>query len=116
MRTKLTNFNDGVLHYGTIKTKRNELKEKIGFDMDEAGYLFFNFRQIRQEDQDVYGVGKDQTSDLKVETYYREGIDKQLHKAVINGEYYEIKYIDPSNDRRTMFWYLTKKGQLNDIH
>ena len=115
MKRKLSNFNDGVLHYGTIKTKRNELKEKVGLEFVESGFLFFDFKQIRQEDTEIYDIGKDQTSNLKVQTYYVDGIDKNVQKVVYKNDYYEVKNIDPSNDRKTMFWYLTKKGSLNEI-
>jgi len=115
MKRRLSNFNDGVLHYGTIKTKRNKLKEKIGFELNEAGLLFFNFKTIRQEDQDLFGVGSDLSSNLKVESYFVPGIDTKIQKAVVNGYYYEIKYIDPTADRKYMFWYLVKEGALNEI-
>ncbi|KRK79455.1 hypothetical protein FD03_GL000584 [Companilactobacillus nodensis DSM 19682 = JCM 14932 = NBRC 107160] len=115
MKRKLSNFNDGVLHYGTIKTKRNALKEKVGLEFVESGFLFFDFKQIRQEDTEIYDIGKDQTSNLKVQTYYIDGIDKNIQKVVYKNDYYEVKNIDPSNDRKTMFWYLTKKGSLNEI-
>lgn len=113
---RLTNFNQGVVHFGTIETKRNANREKIGFEFNKAGLLFFNYRQIRVEDQDYFKVAKDSTANLKIETYYYKGIDKESHKAVINGDYYEITAIDPSNDRRTMFWYLVKKGALNALY
>jgi hypothetical protein len=115
MKRRLTNYTDGVLRYGTIKTKRNEFKEKIGFELNESGFLFFDYKQIRQQDENIFGSGKDQSSNLKVETYYVPGIDKQIHKAVINGNYYEIEYIDLSTDRKNMFWYLTKEGVLNEV-
>ncbi|KRK83465.1 hypothetical protein FC78_GL001421 [Companilactobacillus bobalius DSM 19674] len=115
MKRRLTNFTDGVLHYGTIKTKRNELKEKIGFDLIEAGFLFFDYKQIRQEDEELFDSGKDQTSNLKVETFFVPGIDKNIQKVAINDDYYEIEYIDLSTDRQKMFWYLTKEGNLNEI-
>lgn len=113
---RLTNFNQGVVHFGTIKTKRNANREKIGFEFNKAGLLFFNYRQIRVEDQDYFKVAKDSMANLKIETYYYNSIDKESHKAVINGDYYEITAIDPSNDRKTMFWYLVKKGALNALY
>lgn len=115
MQHRLTNFTQGVVHFGTIETKRNVNREKIGFKFNDVGLLFFNYRQIRVEDQDYFSVAKDNAANLKIETYYRDGIDKESHKAVINGDYYEITALDPSNDRRTMFWYLTKKGALNAL-
>lgn len=114
-QTRLSNFNQGVIHFGKIVTKRNEKKENIGFDFDELGFLFFNYRQIREEDLSHFDVAKGSSTDLKVQTFYTTGVDKRIHKAVINNDYYEITAIDPSSDRKTMYWYLTKKGALNAI-
>lgn len=115
MRKKLSNFTQGVIHFGEIKTKRNEKKEKTGFEFIEQGFLFFNYKQIREEDQSHFDAGKATATNLKVHTFYKNGIDKQVQKALINDDYYEITAIDPSNDRKTMYWYLTKKESLNAI-
>ncbi|MGU9987997.1 hypothetical protein ACQ5RK_05900 [Latilactobacillus curvatus] len=114
-RTRLSNFTQGVIHFGEIKTKRNEKKEKTGFEFIEQGFLFFNYKQIREEDQSHFDAGKATATNLKVQTFYKNAIDKQVQKALINDDYYEITAIDPSNDRKTMYWYLTKKESLNAI-
>lgn len=112
---KITSYTDGVIHYGEIVTKRDKNKKKIGSEFSDKGFLFFDYRQIREEDLSIYNVGKDKTSNLKIETYFKDKISDSIDRATINGDVYEILEIDPSNDRRKMFWYLVKKGRLDEI-
>lgn len=106
------NFNNGRLEYGTVQTKRDEkTKKKEGEEFKAAGKLYFDYRSIRQEDYSTYNTDN-QKVDLKLETYFVPGVEKS-HKVMLDGDIYNIFGIDPSDDRRTLFWYLSKVGRLN---
>lgn len=106
-------FNDGAIQYGEFITERDEgTKKKKGTVFKANGILFFKYYSIRQEDSAMYGV-KGKTVDLKLKTYYVPGVEKS-QKVLLNGELYEITGIDPSNDRRYLFWYLSKAGDFKN--
>ena len=102
------NFNEGKLFYGRIGTKRNDLGKKVGQEFSSSGHLFFDYKSIRQSDIENYQT-TDKKLDLKVHTYYIPGVNDS-HKVEIDNDLYNVVKIDPSNDRKTMYWYLSKLG------
>lgn len=104
-------FNHGLLEYGKVETVRNATKKIIGETFNADGELYYNFYNIRQSDNEVYGT-TDQAVDLKVKTFYIPSVNKS-QKVLLNGDVYNITSIDPTADRRYMFWYLSKVGALN---
>lgn len=107
-------FNDGLLSFGTVKTERDEKTgaktgKKIFTSVDDA---FFEFENIRQDDFTQF-EGKRNKTNLKVSTYFLPGVEKSL-KVKIEDNLYEINKIDVPKDRKLMYWYLTKLGDLED--
>lgn len=113
MKSKIkNNFKDGLFEYGTIQTKRNEkTKKKEGEEFNKLGELYFDYRRIRQEDYSTYHT-EESKLDLKVETFFVPGVEKS-HKVMLGEDIYNISGVDPSNDRTTLFWYLSKRGRFN---
>ncbi len=108
------NFNDGLLFFGDFKTERDEKtrakKGKKKFVAD--GKAFFEFENIRQDDFTQF-EGKRNKTNLKVSTYFLPGVEESL-KVKIEDNLYEINKIDVTKDRKLMYWYLTKLGDLED--
>ncbi|WP_314068425.1 phage head closure protein [uncultured Vagococcus sp.] len=111
-KTKGKPFNDGLLEFGQIKTKRDSTKRIIGEEFIYLGRLYFSIESIRQNDFEQYG-GKNKTVDLKLSTYFTTDVEK-THKIKIASDVYEVTGIDPDADRIKMYWYLTKIGVIED--
>lgn len=108
MRNTPERLNDGLLFFGTIKTIREKGK-KTGESFEQKGRLFFNELTIRQQDVDVSGTATDQSVDLKVKTYYMDGVNKS-HKVLIGTDLYDIYMLDKDINNEYFFWYLAKVG------
>lgn len=108
------NFNDGLLFYGDFKTSRDEKTgSKTGKKVFiSKGDAFFEFENIRQDDFNQF-EGKRNKTNLKVSTYFLPGVEESL-KVKIENSLYEINKIDVTKDRKLMYWYLTKLGDLED--
>lgn len=106
-------FNDGLLKYGKTETVRDASKKIIGEKFVDGGELFYNFYDIRQGDNDLYGTN-DQSVDLKVKTFFIKSVEKS-QKVLMDGNVYNITSIDPTADRLYMFWYLSKVGGLTIV-
>jgi len=105
-------LNDGFLNYGVIVTERDsQTKAKKGEAFQTRGSLAFSFESIRQQDTEVYSTNET-TLDLKVKTYYTSGLTKS-HKVLLENETYSIIQMDPTKDRRYIYWYLMKVGEFN---
>lgn len=110
---KLKNFNDGLLEYGTSKVDRDITGSKTGKKVfSNLGDAFFEFESIRQDDFIQYDAERNKTH-LKVSTYFLPGVEKAT-TVKIEDTVYELNKIDPTKDRREMYWYLTKLGDLED--
>lgn len=103
--------NDGLLEYGRFETLRDSNRKVTGQEFVLAGTLKYEYASIRQGDSAQYG-GSTQSIDLKVRTYYRPDVPTSL-KVRINRLGYEITQIDPANDRKSMYWYLSRKGEFD---
>lgn len=108
------NFNDGLLSYGDSKTERDEKTgSKTGKKIFTSnGDAYFEFENIRQDDFTQF-EGKRNKINLKVSTYFLSGVEESL-KVKIEDNLYEINKIDVTKDRKLMYWYLTKLGDLED--
>lgn len=108
-------FTDGRLDYGVIETQRSYGK-KTGEVFQVVGWMFFNYMNIRQSDQELT-EGTDQVIDLKVKTRYINNVSKNSHKVQIENEVtseketYDIYMVDFDKDKRYLFWYLSKVGR-----
>lgn len=102
------------MFYGKNETIRDQNKKKVGQEFKANGHLFFDFRKIRQEDFEHYQTSEKRI-DLKVETYFVPALYNdeimESHKIKIDNDLYNVTAIDPSTDRFTMFWYLSKLGR-----
>lgn len=107
-------FNDGLLYFGDLKTERDEKTgAKTGEKkFTEEGKAFFEFENIRQDDFTQF-EGKRNKTNLKLSTYFLPGVEESL-KVKIEDNLYEINKIDVTKDRKLMYWYLTKLGDLED--
>ena len=106
-------FNDGLIKYGKTETVRDSTKKVVGESFKSDGELYYNFYNIRQSDNEVYGTN-DLSVDIKIKTYFIESV-KKSQKVLLDGDVYNITSIDPTADRRYMFWYLSKAGELTIV-
>lgn len=104
---------DGLLSYGKTETIRDSKRKQIGEKFNSKGDLYFNYKSIRQSDYDLYGT-TDQSLDLKIYSFFDKDVEKS-HKVLIEKTLYNVTKIDPTNDRKYMYWYLTKVGDLDAI-
>lgn len=105
-------FNDGLLDFGTYDTERDESGAKKGKVFKSKGTAYFENESIRQSDVEMYH-SKHSTVSLKVSTYFVPGVEESL-KVKIDNVLYELLKIDPTKDRKLMYWYLGKLGDLED--
>ena len=104
-------LNDGVLNYGEILTERDSHKKKTGERFIQLDSLFFNYASINQS-FDEWHVGNLQEVTLKVKVYFTKNLHRS-HRVDIENELYEIKHIDPDNDRKYAYLFLKKVGVLD---
>lgn len=106
-KVKNQTFNDGLLEFGEVRTNRDpETLKVIGHGFVVSGELFYTHETIRQGDVDFYG-GLDQGIDLKIKTHYVTEWRESM-KVRIKDELYDVTAMSPSNDRRELYWYLSK--------
>lgn len=102
-KMKIKSFNDGLLHFGTIKNGYDENGDATVKEFVEKNELFFSFSSIREEDLNKYDTGHKLV--LKVETYLTNEI-MTTDVVKINDIYYDINHIDPSQNQISQFIYL----------
>lgn len=68
-------FNDGLLAYGSVETKRIKGKA-VGKVFSEAGRLYFAFMEARSSDY-ALAEGDNISIDLKVKTPYEPGFQNK---------------------------------------
>ncbi|HAA4711326.1 TPA_asm: head-tail adaptor protein [Listeria monocytogenes] len=103
-------FNDGLLAYGSIQTKRIKGKA-VGKVFSEAGGLYFAFMEARSSDY-ALAEGDNVSIDLKVKTPYEPGFSKRKpSQVVLEGEQYDVVSLDWDAGRTKLFWYLQKGGE-----
>lgn len=112
-RFNTKNFNDGLMIYGTSVIERDNSGSKTGKKVfSKIGNAFFEFESIRQDDFIQYEGQRNKTH-LKVSTYFIKDVEKAT-TVKIDDSVYEVNKIDPTKDRKLMYWYLTKLGDLED--
>ena len=112
-RFNTKNFNDGLMIYGTSAIERDNSGSKTGKKVfSKIGNAFFEFESIRQDDFIQYEGQRNKTH-LKVSTYFIKDVEKAT-TVKIDDSVYEVNKIDPTKDRKLMYWYLTKLGDLED--
>lgn len=103
-------FNDGLLAYGSVETKRIKGKA-VGKVFSEAGRLYFAFMEARSSDY-ALAEGDNISIDLKVKTPYEPGFSKQKPgQVVLEGEQYDVVSLDWDAGKTKLFWYLQKGGE-----
>ena len=114
MSDRYESFNDGLLQYGTKKTKLSPTKKSIGYTFTELGALYFNELSARDQDYDLAKT-KGKELELKIKTFYPPQLtprsqDKSDLIIIIDGIEYEIFKVDSDADKKYLFWYLSKVG------
>ncbi|MGF3214607.1 phage head closure protein [Facklamia sp. P12945] len=102
---------DGRLFFGEIKTERDAHRKVTGKRFVRTGNLFFNYVSINQR-FDEYHVGHLSEVSLKVKVYFTKDIHKS-HKVEIENVMYEILTMDPDIDRKYIYLFLKKVGELD---
>ncbi|KHD85680.1 hypothetical protein NG54_07915 [Heyndrickxia ginsengihumi] len=101
-------FNDGLLQYGTYKTKRSESRKVIGKEFVPQGSLFYRELSVRDSDYLQFGA-MGSTLDLKLKTPMPPSlrkIDKENLFVQIDGDDYII--INTDRDSNYLYFYLHK--------
>lgn len=102
-------FNDGVLIIGSLETKRNESREKIGTNFIEIAKMHFRRMMIREADS--YALGENTLSKVttKVKTMFNPIVKsdwKNKYIVKIQNEQYNVLYVD--YDSNYCYFYLEK--------
>lgn len=99
-------YDDGILTYGSIGSKFNSSKKKIGEEFNPKGKLFF--KQLSSRDSDILQASNmGYVIDLKLKVPYRPDISSK-NKVKINNEIYDIKKFD--SNKTEIFLYLQRVG------
>lgn len=104
VKVKHDTYNDGLIHYGTIKVVRNEKMVKVGEKIEELGILPYALATIRDNDN-IVADSLGYTINKKIKVPYRE-LPKNI-KVTINNEkeVYDIVKMD-SSDKKNLYLYL----------
>ena len=103
-KVKHDTYNDGFIHYGSIKIIRNEKMVKIGEQLEEIGILPFERSTIRDSDN-ITADSLGYTINEKIKVPYRE-LPKNAKVTINNNsEVYDIVKKD-SSDKRNLYIYL----------
>lgn len=103
-------LNSGILEFGTKETLRGSTKKIISTAFKSKGILYFKFKSMRQSDYSLFW-GLNKTVDVKVKTYFSREVES-THIIKIEDSYYDIENIDIDENKRYMYWYLVKRGEL----
>ncbi len=100
-------YSDGIMY---IYERKNNNNPKSREDLSYKGKLCFDYRDIRQEDNEfAEQLGKRLT--LKVSTPMNKAVTAN-HLAVIEDTLYAIIQIDPDRARKELYFYLTEVRSL----
>lgn len=110
-------YNDGFLHYGTIKILKNAKKEKIGEEIEIIGKRPFSIATIRDSDNNI-ADSLGYTIDKKVKIPLSPLPENIKIKINNEEDIYEVKKRD-SSDNKNIYLYLQKAtnkkvGDMND--
>ncbi|KPI46279.1 hypothetical protein KW94_20180 [Clostridioides difficile] len=114
-KIKFNNFNDGIVEFGECKesydTEGNALDEK---EFIVSGKLFFANEYIREQDKLKFDdTGLKVSIKLKV-PYMR--LIKTSDVIKLNNEFYSIVKLDISNDKTSIYLYLSELVDVLDKH
>lgn len=114
-KIKFNNFNDGIVEFGEYKesydTEGNALDEK---EFIVSGKLFFANEYIREQDKLKFDdTGLKVSIKLKV-PYMR--LIKTSDVIKLNNEFYSIVKLDISNDKTSIYLYLSELVDVLDKH
>lgn len=103
-KVKHDTYNDGFIHYGKIKTIRNEKREKIGEELEEIDKLRFSKVSIRNSDN-MYAEAMGYTIDEKIKVPYRKLPNNIKVKLNNENTIYDVVKMD-SSDKKNLYIYL----------
>ncbi|MBH7858749.1 head-tail adaptor protein, partial [Clostridioides difficile] len=114
-KIKFNNFNDGIVEFGEYKEsydiEGNALDEK---EFIVSGKLFYSNEYIREQDKLKFDdTGLKVSIKLKV-PYMR--LIKTSDVIKLNNEFYSIVKLDISNDKTSVYLYLTELVDVLDKH
>lgn len=103
---KYETYTDGVLEYGSIESKFNANRKKIGEEFIPKGRLFYT--QMSARDSDIMQASNmGYVIDLKLKTPYRPEISSK-NKIRIEDDLYDIKKFDYTKEH--IYLYLQRVG------
>lgn len=108
-------FNDGFLTYGYMETLRNERETIIGEHFVEKGSLAFRQMSARESDYQLTDTMGSRL-DMKVKTRFPpsfQKVNKNKLSVMIDGDEYDVTYIDQDNVNRFLYFYLERVGNHN---
>lgn len=114
-KIKFNNFNDGIVEFGEYKEsydiEGNALDEK---EFIVSGKLFYSNEYIREQDKLKFdNTGLKVSIKLKV-PYMR--LIKTSDVIKLNNEFYSIVKLDISNDKTSIYLYLSELVDVLDKH
>ncbi|MDO0133048.1 phage head closure protein [Clostridioides difficile] len=114
-KIKFNNFNDGIVEFGAYK----ESYDKEGNALDEKefiviGKLFFANEYIREQDKLKFDDTGLKVS-IKLKVPYM-GLIKTSDVIKLNNEFYSIVKLDISNDKTSIYLYLSELVDVLDKH
>ncbi|MGL9969367.1 hypothetical protein [Enterococcus sp. DIV1420a] len=114
MGERYESLNAGLLTYGKKHTRLSVTKKVLGYEFIPEGELYFNELNAREQDYDL-AKAKGKELELKLKTFYPPSLHKKNkpnYLLVIDGTEYEAFKVDCDQDKRYLFWYLSRMGNL----
>lgn len=105
-KLKHETYTDGVLEYGSVESRFNANRKKIGEDFIPKGRLFYT--QMSARDSDIMQASNmGYAIDLKLKIPYRAEVSSK-NKVRIDKDVYDIKKFDYTKEH--IFLYLQRVG------
>lgn len=112
-KIKHDTYNDGFIHYGSIKIIRNEKMVKTGEQLEEIGTLPFERTTIRDNDN-IIADSLGYTINEKIKVPYKE-LPKNAKVTINNNkQVYDIVKKD-SSDKRNLYIYLQLATNTKEV-